>query len=105
MALLDLRESIPEDLELLLAADEATQRPSTEAESGSFAARDPIWPRRHPRASISGHELEPSLEERHGGFAGDDRVGLSESDQRPQHLARGRHGVEIDLRMAPEPGH
>ena len=39
-------------------------RPSTKAESGRFAACDPIWPRRRPRAPISTHELEPSLDRR-----------------------------------------
>src|SRR5207302_2664083 len=59
VASLDLYESITEDLELLVAAHEATQRPPAEPVSGSLAARPPISPRRRPRRSISTHELEP----------------------------------------------
>src|SRR5947208_11864468 len=97
MALFDLCQSIPEALELLLAADEATQRPSTKTESGRFAACDPIGPRRSPRTPIGTHELEPSLEERHGGLAGDDRVRRSKRDQRLQRLDLRERAEEITL--------
>src|SRR5438094_4136482 len=104
MTLLDLREAIPEDLQLLLAPDEAAQGATTEAKSSLFTTRDPIWPRPRALGLASRDELESSLEERHGGFAGDDGLRLSQRDQHPQWLAGGRHRVEIDARMIVEPG-